>query len=256
MLSGEEIDQFIHLGFVRIDRAFSTSIADAGRQILWAETGLDPDDPSSWTRPVIWLGDHGEEPFQQAANAPRLVAAFDQLVGRGRWQPRLSLGSFPVRFPSRANTGDTGWHIDASFPAADSKPDDYSSWRANFRSRGRALLMLFLFSDVGEADAPTRIRIGSHKKMARMLASAGEAGLCPMTMDYEPTANCLETLATGKAGTVFLCHPFLVHAAQVNRGTRPRFMAQPPLYPAAELDPNLRESHANSPVELAIRSAL
>jgi hypothetical protein len=37
--------------------------------------------------------------------------------------------------------------------------------------------------------------------------------------------------ATGRAGDVYLCHPFLVHAAQPHRGTRPRFMAQPPLMP-------------------------
>jgi hypothetical protein len=32
-------------------------------------------------------------------------------------------------------------------------------------------------------------------------------------------------------GTVYLCHPFLVHAAQIHRGSQPRFMAQPPLLP-------------------------
>jgi hypothetical protein len=40
-----------------------------------------------------------------------------------------------------------------------------------------------------------------------------------------------EATATGVAGTVFLCHPFLVHAAQRHRGATPRFLAQPPLVP-------------------------
>lgn len=40
-----------------------------------------------------------------------------------------------------------------------------------------------------------------------------------------------EALATGEAGTVYLCHPFLVQAAQRHQGTTPRFMAQPPLHP-------------------------
>jgi hypothetical protein len=31
---------------------------------------------------------------------------------------------------------------------------------------------------------------------------------------------------------VYLCHPFLVHAAQPHHGDRPRFMGQPPLHPA------------------------
>ena len=52
-------------------------------------------------------------------------------------------------------------------------------------------------------------------------------------------------------GTVYLCHPFLVHAAQPHRGTEPRFMAQPPLLPPGEFDPALPPS----PVQIAIRKA-
>jgi hypothetical protein len=58
--------------------------------------------------------------------------------------------------------------------------------------------------------------------------------------------------ATGPAGTVYLCHPFLVHAAQRHRGTQPRFMAQPPLYPARPYD----VASGISPVEVAVRDAL
>jgi hypothetical protein len=97
------------------------------------------------------------------------------------------------------------------------------------------LLVLFLFSDVGEDDAPTRLRVGSHLDVARMLASAGEDGLTLRQLaanGFEETAHRPQALATGEAGTVYLCHPFLVHAAQPHRGTRPRFMAQPPLLPA------------------------
>jgi hypothetical protein len=91
--------------------------------------------------------------------------------------------------------------------------------------------MLFLFSDIGESDAPTRIRVGSHFDMARLLAPAGEAGMSLLVLD-QIGAERPQALATGEAGTVYLCHPFLVHAAQMHRGTVPRFMAQPPLTPA------------------------
>jgi len=172
------------------------------------------------------------------------------------WTPRQSLGTFPVRFPSQTDTGDTGWHVDASFPGEDSRPNDFLSWRVNVRSRGRALLMLFLFSDVGELDAPTRIRAGSHLEVAGMLATAGEVGLRPGELDYGRTAGCEVVLAAGAAGTVYLCHPFLVHAAQVNCGTQPRFMAQPPLLPTEPLDLNRTDARACSPVERAIRRGL
>ena len=62
-------------------------------------------------------------------------------------------------------------------------------------------------------------------------------------------------LATGEAGTVYLCHPFLVHAAQMHFGAVPRFMAQPPLQPAEPFRLHRRDGDY-SPVEIAIRQAL
>jgi hypothetical protein len=256
-LESAQIRQFIQDGFVRIDRAFPRQLADQGRAILWRDLPCDPDDPASWTRPVIRLGYYGDEPFKTAANSPLLHAAFDQLVGKGRWRPRTNLGTFPVRFPSPDDPGDAGWHVDVSFPGEECDPNeqtDFSSWRVNVTSRGRALLMLFLFSDVGERDAPTRIRVGSHFDMARFLAPAGEAGMSHLVLD-QMGAERPEALATGEAGSVYLCHPFLVHAAQMHRGSVPRFMAQPPLHPAEpfRLD---RVDGDYSPVEMAIRQAL
>ena len=257
VLSDVQVAQFIQDGFVRLDGAFPRELADQGRAILWRNTKCDPDDPKTWTQPVIRLGYYEEEPFKKAVNTPVLHAAFDQLVGKGRWRPRPNLGSFPVRFPHSQDPGDTGWHVDLGFPGESSDPNeqkDFSSWRVNVTSRGRALLMLFLFSDVGELDAPTRIRVGSHLDMARYLEPAGEAGMSRLVLD-SIGADRPQALATGEAGTVYLCHPFLVHAAQPHRGSSPRFMAQPPLHPSEpfRLD---RENDDYSPVEIAIRRAL
>jgi hypothetical protein len=162
------------------------------------------------------------------------------------------MGTFPVRFPSTQSPGDDGWHIDTSFGG---DPSDFLSWRANVHSKGRALLMLFLFSDVGEDDAPTRIRVGSHADIARQLAPAGEAGLSLRELaadGFSTSAHRNVALATGDAGTVYLCHPFLVHAAQPHRGTRVRFMAQPPLLPTM----NERAYAADSPARQAIDRAV
>jgi hypothetical protein len=231
MLTPGELEQYHHQGFVRIERAFPRALADQAREILWKDTGCDPHNRATWTQPVVRLGMYAQPPFVAAANTSVLHEAFDQIVGPGRWLPCRSMGTFPVRFPSTQDAGDTGWHIDVSFGTED---PDFMNWRVNARSRGRALLMLFLFSDVGENDAPTRIRVGSHRDMARVLEPAGEAGLTLRELaanGFEETAHCPEVLATGDAGTVYLCHPFLVHAAQVHRGSNARFMAQPPLLP-------------------------
>ena len=227
VLSDAQIQQFIDDGFVRIDEAFPRHLADEGRTILWRDLPCDPDDPATWTRPVIRLGWYADAPFREAVNSPVLQAAYDQLVGHGRWRPRKDLGSFPVRFPSEEDPEDTGWHIDVSFPGPNSSWEeqrDFSDWRANVSSRGRALLMLFLFSDVGEADAPTRIKAGSHRDIARILAPAGEAGMSNAMLDpHLADIERPEVSATGRAGTVYLCHPFLVHAAQMHRGSHAAF---------------------------------
>lgn len=232
MLTDTDIQQFLSDGFIRLDQAFPRELAEEGRQLLWRDTGCDPDDPATWTHPVIRLGDYGQEPFRRAVNMPVLHRAFDQLVGQGQWLPRRSLGTFPIRFPHPDDPGDAGWHVDASFAGDD------GSWRINVASRGRALLMLFLFSDVGEDDAPTRIRAGSHLDVPRLLAPYGDQGLSYLELGEhldDATAHRPTVLATGQAGTVYLCHPFLVHGAQPHRGKLPRFLAQPPLYPAEPL---------------------
>jgi hypothetical protein len=253
ILNSKQIQSFITDGFVRIDNAFSADLAAEARNILWKDIPADPNDNTTWTQPVVWLGMYTHEPFIKAANNPILHGAFNQLVGKDKWIPCMSMGTFPVRFPSENDTGDGGWHVDAGFPGDD--PHDYFNWRINVNSKGRALLMLFLFSDVTELDAPTKILKGSHLDVAKLIQPYGDAGVSFMELATKLTvlSNREEVLATGKAGTVYLCHPFLVHAAQRNRGTQPKFMAQPPLLPKSSFDVH---ADAFSAVEEAIRVAL
>ena len=249
-LTEGQIETFIKDGFLKLEVAFSPEIATVCRDELWRDIGLSPDEPGGWTEPVIRVPFKASAPFVEAANAPRLRRAYDQLVGEGRWIAPTGLGTIPIRFPSDRSAGDDGWHIDVSFG---DRPD-FMDWKANVTSRGRALLMLFLLSDVGEDDAPTRIRKGSHAIIARQLAPFGKEGASLRTLaadGFASSGDCPVELACGAAGTVFLCHPFVVHAAQAHRGSRPRFMAQPALLPAGEFDP----TQPPSPVQMAIRRA-
>ncbi len=254
MLNNQEIDKFVNDGFVRINHAFPAELANAARDILWQDIGADPSDSRTWTRPVVRLGMYAQPPFLAAANTPALHQAFDQLVGVGRWVPCRSMGTFPVRFPSAVDPGDTGWHVDASFPGPD--PLDYLSYRVNVRSRGRALLMLFLFSDVEDSDAPTRLRVGSHLDVARLLQAAGDDGLSFIELagKLQDLPVREEAVATGPAGTVYLCHPFLAHAAQPHHGRQPKFMAQPPLFLSSQ-DAGPRSMEALLSAELQLDGA-
>jgi hypothetical protein len=257
VLTAEEVDRFVRDGFVCLPGAFPRALADECRAFLWARTGLDPRDRATWTRPVIRFSGFGDEMFVAAANTPVLHEAFDQLAGAGRWVPRDGLGTFPIRFPHPGDPGDAGWHMEGGY-SVEGEPDYW----LNLRSRGRALLMLFLFSDIGPDDAPTRIKVGSHLDVPPFLAAAGDRGLSNlavcMAMDAAGKLDAPErttVLATGHPGDVYLCHPFLIHAAQPHRGREPRFMAQPPLDPVAPLELH-RHDGAYSPVERAVRQGL
>lgn len=114
--------------------------------------------------------------------------------------------------------------------------------------------MLFLLSDIGTDDAPTRIRVGSHLDVPGTLLRYGDEGVIGDVVVAEISSK-LETrpieLATGKAGDVYLCHPFLVHAAGwPHRGTQPRYLAQPPLALREPLD---LEAPDPTPVERAVQ---
>ena len=187
--------------------------------------GVDARDPSTWTATVVRIACPEGPAFVAAGTSPALVETYDGLLGPERWFRREGVGgTLPIRFPSARDPGDAGWHIDGSY-------DVDGAWWVNVRSRCRGLLALFLFTDVGDDDAPTELIVGSHADVPRVLAPFGERGVffgevvdrLPRSTFKRPRAR-----ATGRAGDVFLCHPFLVHRATwPHRGTRPRMVAQP-----------------------------
>jgi Phytanoyl-CoA dioxygenase (PhyH) len=186
---------------------------------------IDPRDPTTWTEPVVRFACPEGPSFVSAGTAPALCDAYDALLGAGRWWRREGVGgTLPVRFPSLRNPGDAGWHIDGSY-------DVDGAWWVNVRSRGRGLLALFLFTDVGDDDAPTEVIVGSHLDVPRVLVPAGDRGVFFGDVVEQLPGSTFERplmRATGHAGDVFLCHPFLVHRATwPHRGVGPRMVAQP-----------------------------
>ena len=256
VLEQSEVERFIKDGYVLVRSAFPTELAKECRFSAAKQLGIDPASPDTWRQAVV-RGVPTGDCFRQAANAPRLIDAVGQLVNPDAWQPRPNLGAFVVRFPSEGDPGDTGWHIDSSF-----QPPGDPRWFVNYRSKERALLLLCLLSDVGMDDAPSRLLAGSHREMAGLLAPAGEEGLPGAHQGQAseiplPASRRGEVFATGSAGDVFICHPFLVHAASwPHRGEQPRFLAQPPIAASGGLNldgPPDRLSPVAKAIRLGIR---
>jgi hypothetical protein len=223
-----DTDAFIRDGYAVVRGAFGQDVARACREMIWdalAERGISPDDRATWAPPLIRINCPDGEPFAAAGTSPRLHAAYDELIGPGRWIQRAGVGgTVPVRFPSEEYPGEVGYHIEGSYWGG-------TQWWANVRSRDRGLLALFLFSDVGPDDAPTRLIAGSHLFVPPILAPAGEAGMPggDVAAGLQPSVLCRRAAeATGRAGDVYLCHPFAVHTATwPHRGSTARMVAQP-----------------------------
>jgi hypothetical protein len=222
-----DVDGFVRDGYLAVRGAFDAATAAACRELIWESLrgqGIDESDPASWP-PLAQADRLNGEPFTAAGTSPTLAAAYDELIGPGRWTPKVNAGgAVVVRFPSpgRANAG---YHIEGSYAG----PGGY--W-VNVRSRARGLLALLLFTDIGPGDAPTRLVIGSHLYVPGFLAPYGEAGTNADGQYWRPSVLCRPVAhATGQAGDAFLCHPFMVHTATwPHRGTGPRMIAQPAVH--------------------------
>lgn len=246
------VGDFVRDGFVVLRGAVPPSAVEDCRREIDSELrarGLDPDDPSTWTSPVVRFDCPETEAFARAGMQPPLWSTYDQLLGPDRWWRRPGVGgSMPVRFPHPDDPGDAGWHIDGSFAVG-------GDWWVNYSSRTRGLLCLFLFTDITPDDAPTELKIGSHMDIPRLLVPFGEAGTSFQNVEIpESTLARPSAWATGTAGDVFVCHPFLVHRATwPHRGTSPRVIAQPEVRLLQDFD---MATAPDCPVHRTIRAAL
>src|SRR5437899_5071231 len=141
------VDDFVAKGFIAVRGAVGPQIVRECVALIenaLRARGVEPRDPLTWTKPVVRFACPEGPAFAAAGTSPALYEVYDQLLGPDRWIRRQGVGGqIPVRFPSTADPGDAGWHFDGSY-------DVGGQWWVNVQSRGRALLALFLFTDVGE----------------------------------------------------------------------------------------------------------
>jgi hypothetical protein len=178
------------------------------------------------------------------ALTPAVRAAFDALIGEDRWHLAARWG-FPTRLPGPGGPA-VGWHIDGDW------------FNHHLTSGEQVLSPIFLWDNIGPADGPTLLAVGSHQAVARLLSDAEPDGV-PGEEIGRFFHNRLQvgetTAATGTAGDVIICHPFLAHSVNPVGPKRPRYISKIAVHGFAPLTfdagaPNL------SPVERAIVQAL
>jgi hypothetical protein len=122
----------------------------------------------------------------------------------------------------------------------------------------QGLLVVVLFSDIHPRGGGTFIACDSVAPVARYLAAHPE-GVNPFGFPgKEWIKECHDFReTTGRAGDVFLLHPFLVHTSSYNHRPEARLMINPPVHLREPMRFDRRaDGSAYSPVELAVLRAL
>ncbi len=256
VLSVADIEHFLRYGFVQLTNCFDTSPGSKAHRWVeesWLRNGISPTDRSTWPNDKI----HMPSPERVLVRdfSPKAFAAICELCGgEERVKGDLSWGNGFI-----ANYGygrdkqwlapgpDTGgWHIDGDF------------FLHFLDSPEQALLVVVLFSDIHPKGGGTFIACDSVPLAARHL-SAHPEGVQPNGFPgKEFRQQCRDFReTTGKAGDVFLLHPFMLHASSHNHRPEARFMTNP----AAQLNEPMRfdrrsDGSVYSPVEKAVLRAL
>jgi hypothetical protein len=295
VLTKEQVQHFREKGWVKVEQAYPREEALKVQDFLWdqlKERGIKKDDPSSWTEPIVRLGDY-TDPVTDGCNTDRLTGAIEDLLGEGRWQlgkerHNVIWGGFIINFGPEVPGG---WHYDGSH------------FRHYLDSWEQGLLIVSLFSDVRPGGSGTLVAEGSHNIVAKMLAKYPEGiGLgeairecnkhpwlaelvgrnkqpsgdiysdAPsddrkakkenlakfMNTTYEEqdeySLRVVET--TGEPGDMVICHPFLYHAPSDNELGIPRFMCNRVTPTRERMNFNRENPKDYSVVEQMIRTAI
>jgi hypothetical protein len=236
MLTADEQEVFARDGIVKIPSAFPSDAAARMRDVLWGELaarhGMDRDDRSTWTpaRPT-GLKTTKSSRTANAILGPRLRSVLDGLLGE--WVEPRHQGQVLVTMPEGVQWAvpHRQWHTDVGF-----EEPTY------------AVKIWALLGDLAPGGGGTPQVAGSHRVIERFLTTTGEREFKAVrdqvlrsdpwfrnltsperTVDPMQPAD-LDGLPvrvvelTGRAGDVYVTHPWILHSIATNATDVPRMM--------------------------------
>ena len=226
-LTKEQREQFLTLGFTVIKGGFTPEQATPLLEKMWIRLGYDPKDKSTWANPRTHMPTI--ESVEVKDFAPHvygamceLVGGADRISGTPRWSDAfiVNLGADDHADTWEAPSAQVaGWHKDGDF------------FLHFLDSPEQGLLTIVLWTDVLPKGGATFVAADSVPVMARYLVDKTE-GVLPNGFHFsERIQECSQFLeATGKAGDVYLMHPYLLHASSKNALRVPRVITNPPIH--------------------------
>lgn len=252
VLDAAQREQFLDQGFVRVDNCFTPEAAAEYTSEIWTRLGYSPDDQSTWAESSIHMPTH--HTFDVKTFAPKAWQAACELVGgEDRVKQPYNWGDgFIVNLYEGADrpwedasSRAPGWHKDGDF------------FRHFLDSPEQGLLTLVLWSDVKHQGGATFVATDSVGHVARFLAQHPE-GVLPNAFSAAGLINECKSFAeaTGEVGTVYLLHPYILHAKAQNVTRTPRYITNPPIQLREPMRFDRDDPADHSLVEQAVLRAL
>jgi hypothetical protein len=251
-LSPGDVEHFLEHGFVVVRDAVDRSVMNEWVDRSWLRNGYDPHDRATWKEGKIHMPNREFRLVRQIA--PRALAAMRDLVGSTerisddlKWADgfvaNYRLGDDQPWIPPSPASG--GWHKDGDF------------FLHFLDSPEQALLSIVLWDDVVPRGGGTFLACDSVGIVARYLADHPE-GVEPMAFPFgDMAAQCADFReATGRAGDVYLMHPFMLHTSSRNHSSRARLITNPCVCLTEPMRFDREPYEAHSPVERAVLRGL
>lgn len=256
MLNGEQRAEFARTGILKIDGAFTADEAAVMRDVVWGELfrryEIEREHPSTWDRhPPTGLKSSKKHRAFAPILGPAVHEALDDLFGADCWARPKHYGQVLVTMPNASE-----WRV------------PFHLWHADFQYYARfeslfAVKYWALFGDIEPGGGATPQIAGSHRLAARFIEGFSHEELeykrvrdglmrshpwlkSLATTDDDPERNerfmasdvdvdglpARVIECTGRAGDVYITHPWVMHSIAPNAGTTPRLMRSMAIYRA------------------------
>ena len=240
VITDEQVQSFLDNGYLVVKDCLDPEFANRWIDEGYARLGYDKNDPSTWTKDIIWMDHKNELPIKDVS--PKAWGALlDVIGGEARLQEQVLYlpdsghftyvnsfnwsDAFIVNFHRGADQSWQppgpqlkGWHKDGSY------------FRHFIDSPEQALLTIVCWSDMRHQGGATLIAPDSVRVIAKYLYQRPE-GIPAKQFDFPSLIRQCTRFeeVTGEAGDFILLHPFMLHASSNNVLRVPRWMTNPPI---------------------------
>lgn len=224
-LSQQQVQHFLEHNHIVLENAFPREAAAEWVADAFARGGVDPANPATYESGISFFGKKSgvKRLVDVREFAPDVWNACCDLVGGEERidDPYAWSDSFVVNFPSPTpqdwnppDHAQGSWHIDGNFNHFLDSPE-------------MGLFVLVLWKDIEPRGGGTAVALDSVGPVARRIL-ANPWGLGANRFKDNLNQQCRRFhYIHGRAGTVYLMHPFMLHSVTQNLSRTPRVISNP-----------------------------